>query len=62
MLMRAEAAVNDNQERLREALAIFESIGCRHQAARTGWFLGGSERERASAVFEDLRIPPPAEV
>ena len=61
VLLRAKALHAGDEARLREALDLFEGIGCPHQAARTGWLLGGEERERARETFERLGATLPAD-
>jgi hypothetical protein len=57
---RAAGIVAGDDAPLREALAIFREIECPHQEARTGWLLGGEERDAAQRILERLRVPPPA--
>jgi hypothetical protein len=36
-------------------------MSCPFQAARTGWLLGGTDRERAAETFERLGATRPAD-
>jgi hypothetical protein len=60
ILLRARGLHDSNEARLRESKALFEEMKCPFQAARTGWLLGGSEREQAERTFEGLGATPPA--
>jgi hypothetical protein len=60
LTVRAAAQRDDDESGLREALAIFERIGCPYQAARTGWLLGGEERAAAESTFARLGATLPA--
>jgi tetratricopeptide (TPR) repeat protein len=61
ILLRARGLREDQEEHLREWLAMFEQMECRYQAARSGWLLGGDARERARETFERLVATLPAE-
>jgi class 3 adenylate cyclase/tetratricopeptide (TPR) repeat protein len=61
VLLRARALHEGSEELLREALAVFEEIGCPYQAARTGWLLGGADRADAERTLADLGATPPAD-
>jgi hypothetical protein len=54
VLMRARGLQDGDEGALREALSLFKEIECPYQAARTGWLLGGAEREEAERGFADL--------
>ncbi|HEY1285486.1 MAG TPA: AAA family ATPase [Solirubrobacterales bacterium] len=60
ILLRAKAQHTGEEALLRESKELFDEMECPFQAARTGWLLGGSERERAAATFERLGATPPA--
>ena len=60
LLERAEGIHRGDEALLRASLQRFEEIDCPYQAARSGWLIGGEERERASAVFERLGAVEPA--
>jgi hypothetical protein len=61
VLMRAKGVHASDEGLLRESMALFEEMACPFQAARTGWLLGGADRERASATFERLGATEPAD-
>jgi class 3 adenylate cyclase/tetratricopeptide (TPR) repeat protein len=61
ILLRARGQDGSDEELLRESKALFDQMGCPFQAARTGWLLGGSEREQAKATFERLGATLPAD-
>jgi hypothetical protein len=50
----------DDESQLRESFELFKEIDCPYQAARSGWLLGGAEREEAKQTFERLRTTEPA--
>ena len=54
ILLRAKGLHGSDESLLRESKARFEEMECPYQAARTGWLLGGSDREQAK---RDLRAP-----
>ena len=60
LLKRAEGIHRDDPGMLRASLEQFEETECPYQAARSGWLLGGEERERARATFEGLGAVEPA--
>jgi class 3 adenylate cyclase/tetratricopeptide (TPR) repeat protein len=60
ILLRAKGLHAGDEAVLREALELLEGMACPYQAARTGWLLGGEDRERARATFERLGATPPA--
>ena len=43
------------RRRLQESLELFKELDCPYQAARTGWLLGGDERERGEANLREAR-------
>jgi len=60
VLMRARGLQDDDEGTLREALSLFKEIECPYQAARTGWLLGGAEREEAERGFAALGATLPS--
>jgi tetratricopeptide (TPR) repeat protein len=60
ILLRARALHAGDDALLRESRTLFEEMSCPFQAARTGWLLGGEERERARETFERLGANEPA--
>jgi class 3 adenylate cyclase len=60
VVRRAEAERDDDPDRLREALEIFEEIECPFQVARTRWLLGGEARAPAREILERLGAALPA--
>ena len=58
--LRSRALRLASDEPLRESIEIFRAIECPYQEARSGWLLGGAERDAATAIFERLRVAPPA--
>jgi hypothetical protein len=61
VLLRARGLQDDEEESLREALALFTEIECPYQAARTGWLLGGDDRADAERSFAALGATLPAD-
>jgi class 3 adenylate cyclase/tetratricopeptide (TPR) repeat protein len=61
VLLRTKALFAGDDTKLREAMELFEQLGCPYQAARTGWLLGDEERERARGIFERLGSTVPAD-
>ena len=61
VLLRARGILAGDEALLRESLDVFEEVECPYQAARSGWLLGGEERERAGERFAALGTGPPAE-
>ena len=60
ILLRAKGLHTSDDALLRESKELFERMECPFQAARTGWLLGGSDREQAAATFERLGATLPA--
>jgi class 3 adenylate cyclase/predicted ATPase len=61
ILLRAKGLGASDDALLRESKALFEEMSCPFQAARTGWLLGGTDRERAAETFERLGATRPAD-
>jgi hypothetical protein len=61
ILLRATGLHAADDALLRESQALFEQMECPFQAGRSGWLLGGEDRERARATFERLGATPPAD-
>jgi class 3 adenylate cyclase/tetratricopeptide (TPR) repeat protein len=61
ILVRAKGLRDSDESLLRESKALFEEMECPFQAARTGWLLGGMDRERAMHTFERLGATLPAD-
>ncbi len=61
VLMRARGLRDDDADLLREALSLFVEVECPYQAARTGWLLGGDDRDRAKRSFETLGATLPTD-
>jgi hypothetical protein len=57
---RAQALLDNDQERLLATTAPFDAAGCRYQSARTLVLAGGDHATRGAAVFADLGITPMA--
>ncbi|HEX3561987.1 MAG TPA: AAA family ATPase, partial [Solirubrobacterales bacterium] len=45
ILLRAKAIRSGDEALLRESLELFEELDCPYQSGRTGWMLGGADRE-----------------
>ena len=60
VLLRAQALFAGDDAKLREAMELFEELGCPYQAARTGLLLGGEAAEGAKRTFERLGATLPA--
>jgi class 3 adenylate cyclase/tetratricopeptide (TPR) repeat protein len=60
ILLRAKGLRSDDEATLRESLDLFKELDCPYQAARSGWLLGGAEREEAKRTFEQLGATMPA--
>jgi class 3 adenylate cyclase/predicted ATPase len=61
LLLRAQGLHGSDESLLRESKSLFEEMECPFQVARTGWLLGGSDREQARETFERLGATLPAD-
>jgi hypothetical protein len=61
ILLRAKGIRSDDEGLLRESLTLFKEIDCPYQSARTGWLLGGEDREEATRTFETLGATLPTD-
>jgi hypothetical protein len=61
ILLRAKGLHASDESLLRESKALFEEMACPFQAARSGWLLGGSDREQAAETFTRLEATLPAD-
>jgi len=61
VLLRAQALAREDEGALRESLAVFQRIECPYQAARSGWLLGGAERDEAERILGRLGATLPAD-
>ena len=61
ILLRAKGIRSGDEALLRESLDLFDQLDCPYQSARTGWMLGGAEREEAKRTFESLGATLPAD-
>ena len=59
---RAEAMLDDDQERLLATTAAFDAAGCRYQSARTLVLAGGNHAIQGAAAIADLGLAPMAPV
>jgi class 3 adenylate cyclase len=59
ILLRARGIGGEDEELLRESLALFERIDCPYEAARSGWLLGGEAKRTAAETFERLGAVSP---
>ncbi|WP_344456338.1 ATP-binding protein [Actinomadura kijaniata] len=57
---RAEALLDDDQERLLATAHAFDAVGCRYQSARTLVLAGGEHAARGAAALADLGLAPMA--
>jgi predicted ATPase/DNA-binding CsgD family transcriptional regulator len=55
---RAEALLDNDQERLLATADAFDAAGCRYQAARTMVLAGGDHAARGAAALADLGLAP----
>jgi tetratricopeptide (TPR) repeat protein len=61
VLLRAQALAREDEGALRESLAVFQRIECPYQAARSGWMLGGADRDEAGRILGRLGATLPAD-
>ncbi len=61
LLKRARGHLDGDPARFAEACEIFDRLDYAFEAARTRWFLGGPERERALAALGEMGAVVPAE-
>jgi hypothetical protein len=54
ILLRAKGIHAGDEQHLRDSLELFRQLECPYQTARTGWLLGGGEREEAEQIFGGL--------
>ncbi len=57
--LRARAQLDGDEAALQESFDTLQRIGCPHQAARSGWLLGGDARRAAEEMLERLKVPLP---
>jgi predicted ATPase/DNA-binding CsgD family transcriptional regulator len=57
---RAEALLDNDQQRLLATVDAFDAAGCRYQSARTLVLAGGDHADRGAAAFVDLGLAPMA--
>lgn len=60
ILLRAQGIHTEDENALRESLELFKELDCPYQTARTGWLLGGEQRDEAVEIFGRLGATPPA--
>ena len=61
ILLRAKGVRAGDEAPLRESLDLFKELDCPYQAGRSGWLLGGSEREEAKRTFGSLGATLPVD-
>jgi class 3 adenylate cyclase/tetratricopeptide (TPR) repeat protein len=61
ILLRAKGIRAGDEATLRESLELFKELDCPYQSARTGWLLGGEDREEAKRTLEGLGATWPAD-
>jgi hypothetical protein len=61
ILLRAKGIRFGDDAMLRQSLDLLKELECPYQSARTGWLLGGEEREEAKRTFESLGATLPAD-
>ena len=61
ILLRAKGIRNGDETALRKSLELFKELDCPYQSARSGWLLGGEDREEAKLTFESLGATLPAD-
>jgi class 3 adenylate cyclase/tetratricopeptide (TPR) repeat protein len=57
--LRARARLDGDEAALRESFDTLQTLGCPHQAARSGWLLGGDARRDAEEMLAKLNVPLP---
>ena len=57
--LRARAQLDGDEAALQESFDTLQRIGCPHQAARSGWLLGGDARRAAEEMLARLKVPLP---
>ncbi|MGP3964961.1 hypothetical protein ACTWPT_54315 [Nonomuraea sp. 3N208] len=60
LVERAQALLDDDQERLLATVSAFDAAGCRYQSARTLVLAGGEHAARGAAALADLGFAPMA--
>jgi class 3 adenylate cyclase len=58
--LRARGRLSGDDGLIERSRDLFAEIATPYQEARSAWLLGGSERDRALGVFQQLGTPPPA--
>lgn len=61
LVERAEALLENDQQRLLATAAAFDAAGCRYQSARTMVLAGGDHAARGKAAITDLGLAPMAQ-
>ena len=61
ILQRATGIHSEDDGPVRESLELFRKLECPYQTARSGWLLGGSERDEAAELFGRLGATQPAD-
>ena len=61
ILLRAKGIRAGDEDTLRQSFDLFKEIDCPYQAARTGWLIGGENREEAKRILERLGATLPAD-
>jgi tetratricopeptide (TPR) repeat protein len=61
ILLRAKGIRSGDETTMRESLDLFKELDCPYQSARTGWLLGGEDREEAKRTFEGLGATLPVD-
>ena len=57
--LRARAQLDGDEAALQESFDTLQTLGCPHQAARSGWLLGGDARRDAEEMLAKLNVPLP---
>ncbi|MFI5078974.1 MAG: hypothetical protein ACHQRO_16605, partial [Vicinamibacteria bacterium] len=61
ILLRAKGIRAGDEDTLRQSFDLFKEIDCPYQTARTGWLIGGENREEAKRILERLGATLPAD-